>query len=145
MGSLAARRRDLDCGAAVAELRADLGALLARVAVLEAAASRRGPRDDDDRAVVVALAAAIDRTAHAVEASARLSAVRFAARDVRRLARQDVDLRAALVRADAVSAKSIGRLLARVEGHPIDGITVERAGASGGTVVWRLVSSVSRG
>jgi hypothetical protein len=129
-----------------------IAALEARLAAVEAALAAvtsqprpaaRGPRDRDDAAVVLALAAAISRAAAATGEPADSTV--FRARDVRRLATLDIDLRRALVAADATSARSIGKLLSRVEGHAIGGAIVTRCHGTTSTARWRLapVTSVS--
>ena len=99
-------------------------------------AGRHGVRDDDDRAVVLALAVALERAADAL--GDRDTADRFTAGAVLRAARLHAGLRAAIDRADATSAKSLGKLLARVEGTVLDGWLVSRCGATAGVTVWRI-------
>ena len=90
----------------------------------------RGPRDGDDHRVLVAVAEAAFGT-------------RFTSVEVLEHSRVAPALKAALADADASSAKSIGRLLARVEDHEIEGWRIERVGLDGhGNIIWR-VSRVS--
>jgi hypothetical protein len=62
----------------------------------------------------------------------------FTSRDLRECAG------AAIVLA-GLSVKQIGRLLARAEGHPVEGYLVERVGSEINVTLWRVLASVSKG
>lgn len=66
-----------------------------------------------------------------------LGSTEFASRDLR------ADVPALRVALRGVSVKSIGRLLSRAEGIPIDGWVVERYGTEINVTLWRVLASVS--
>jgi hypothetical protein len=96
----------------LAAVRAELLELRARVQALERG---RGPRDDADRALVLALA----------DAAAGLP---FKAGMVFRRAVAVPALADALRNADVDNEKQLGKLLDRVKGSPIEGVVVARTG-----------------
>jgi hypothetical protein len=59
----------------------------------------------------------------------------FAARDL-----LEHDSAAVRLVVDGSTAKKLGQLLRRAEGHPIDGLMVERSGIELGVVLWQIVA-----
>jgi hypothetical protein len=104
-------------------LEARLAQLEARVAQLEA---RSGPRDQADVALLAALAASVG------------GGVTFGAREVFRHARVDRALRAALVAADLVSPRQLGKLLRRMAGEH-DGYVLTHVGEDRHGLRWRVL------
>lgn len=107
--------------------------LLRRVERLEAIVAdlsrrldqQRRPRDADDLRVLLALASSV-------------GTLRFSARDVLRHATHVAALHEAIALADCGTSRSLGRLLRRVEGRSVEGITLARVGAGRGGWIWAL-------
>jgi hypothetical protein len=53
-------------------------------------------------------------------------------------ARVDAALGAALLAADLVSPREVGKLLRRLEGRPVAGLRLERSGLERAGIVWRV-------
>ena len=118
------------------EIRAEQvrqGALLERI--LRLLEHGRGPRDDADRRLVLAILESVgDRP--------------FTCTDVVQHAQlADSGLRDALLGADVDTARDLGALLRRLHGITVDGVRVDRVDASRAGAVWslRLCESDSRG
>jgi hypothetical protein len=116
--AILAARREV-CG----ELRA-IRALLEEL--LERQAPRRGPRDGDDRRVVLEVANVV---ADAIFSSGEVVAHAAVA----------PKLAAALEGADITSPRSLGKLFRRVEGVAIEGVLLERVGEDRAGLLWRIV------
>ncbi len=117
-----APRIDHEAIDAVQQLRAEMHALTARVAGLEA---RGGARDAAETLVLPAIASAI-------------GARRFTSVDLLAHARVDPALADAIEAADVTNPREMGKLLARLETQPIAGLRLERVGGARVGVVWRV-------
>jgi hypothetical protein len=91
----------------------------------------RGPRDQDDAALVGVLARAVGDA-------------KFSAREVLGHCRENAALGEAVERATTESPRSLGRLLARLEGVTIDGYMLARVGCDRDGIVWRVCESETR-
>jgi hypothetical protein len=106
------------------QLERRLELLERRVRQLEAA-SVRGPRDEADVALVLAIASAI-------------GSARFTGLELFRHADVHEGLAAALEDADLDNPRQLGRLLRRVAGHDVAGFVVQPAGQSRDGLVWSV-------
>jgi hypothetical protein len=95
----------------------------ARLGMLE---RQHAPRDDDDRAVLLALVAAAVGTL-------------FSAREVWQHRRVAPKLAAALDAADVGNARGLAKLFRRIEGHDINGFRLVRVGKDRDGLLWRIV------
>jgi hypothetical protein len=85
----------------------------------------RGPRDEADRRLLVTIAESTQ-------------ALPFRASDLIQRADADPVLDAALLAADLVNPKEVGKWLARFTEHPIAGVRVERGRLVRGAMRWRV-------
>jgi hypothetical protein len=108
-----------------AELRAQLAALQQRVGALEARLAPRGPRDRHDVALVHSIAVSV-------------GGLNFSAAALWRRRAVDPALAAAIRACDLDNAKQLGKLLRRMEGRDVGGLTCVRLGAERDGVVWTL-------
>jgi hypothetical protein len=105
-----------------ADVRAELAALRDRVAALE---SRFGPRDESERQVLLAIAAAVGSR-------------RFSSQDLMAHAEVDAALAAALESADIVTVRECGKLLSRLAVRPIGGFLLTRVDTSRAGLIWSV-------
>jgi hypothetical protein len=127
------RRRDALAISADADVLGLLRAVVAEqaqqrvmlAAILAALERNRGPRDQADAALLLAIAAAIDDRP-------------FTSSQLMAHAAVDLALAAALADADIDHAQELGCVCRRLEGIAVKGLRLERVGASRSGIVWKV-------